>query len=147
LSLKSSLQKWQRPPRNGLAHHQERVPRGTDAFSSRFQQFIGNVARIDPANCASACVDLSVILDASAIGFLKIECRSSTTNSSGVSSSLCRTSLDRTGGNVVHENTLNATKAGMNKERTFRKAVAVKRAIQESEKSVCVVPANEGPRP
>src|SRR5580700_11869441 len=92
LSLKSSLQKWQRPPCNGLAHHQDRVPRGTDAFSSRFQQFIGNVARIDPANCASACVDLSVILDASAISFLKIECRSSTTNSSGVSSSLCRTS-------------------------------------------------------
>jgi hypothetical protein len=40
--------------------------------------------------------------------------------------------------------TLNATNVGKNKDRTSRKAVAVKRAIQESEKSVCLVPANEG---
>jgi hypothetical protein len=44
--------------------------------------------------------------------------------------------LDRTGGNVVYESPLNATKVRKNKKGTLRKVVAVKRANQEGEKAL-----------
>jgi len=125
LSLKSLLQSLQRPSRNCPARDPERVPRSTDAFSNRLQQFVGNAARIGPANCP-ALSTFSVILNASVTSVFNTECRSATTDSSGVFVVVMQDKLDRHGGNVVHEIPLNAAKARKNNKRTSRKSVAVK---------------------
>ncbi len=82
------------------------MTRSTDAFASGLKQLVGNVARVDPANCPSVFVDL--FGNSKCVGDLRLEYRMQKLNDEfqGSFIVIMQYKLYGPGGNVVHETPL-----------------------------------------